>query len=96
VIPVNFDEQHKIALISCIELVLMSRGNTKYNLVVCKLNSLYDCSIRDCCENPQYLKTVLKEVYKEDYNSIMEEIKLHLDDLVNEKDISDFLKIMEN
>jgi len=92
----QFDEQHKIALISILETVLMSRGNTKYNLLVCKLNSLYDCSIRDCYEKPEYLKTVLKDVYKEDYNSIIEEIKLQLDELVMEKDIADFLKIMES
>jgi hypothetical protein len=92
----DFKEQHKVALISCIEVVLMSKGNTKYNLVVAKLNSLYDCSIRDCCENPEYLKTILKEVYKEDYNSIIEEIKLQLDELVKEKDMSDFFKIMES
>jgi hypothetical protein len=92
----RFDEQHKIALISCLEVVLMSKSNTKYNLVVAKLNSLYDCSIRDCCENPEYLRTILKEVYKEDYDSIIEEIKLHLDDLVKEKDMSDFFKIMES
>jgi hypothetical protein len=92
----QFDEQRKIALISILEVVLMSKGNTKYNLVVAKLNSLYDCSIRDCCEKPEYLKTVLKDVYKEDYNSIIEEIKSHLGDLVNEHDISDFLKIMES
>jgi len=75
----------------------MSKSNTKYNLVVAKLNSLYDCSIRDSCENPGYLKTVLKEVYKEDYNSIIEEVKLQLDEeLVKEKDMSDFFKIMES
>ena len=93
----HFNEQHKIALISCLEIVLMSKSNTKYNLVVAKLNSLYDCSIRDSCENPGYLKTVLKEVYKEDYNSIIEEVKLQLDEeLVKEKDMSDFFKIMES
>ena len=74
----------------------MKRGNVKYNLVVAKLHSLYDCSLRDCYKHPKYLRTVLKEVYKEDYNSIIEDIKLHLDELVNQKDISDFLKIMEN
>ena len=92
----DFKEQHKVALIACIEIVLMSKSNTKFNLVVAKLNSLYDCSIRDCCENPEYLKTVLKEVCKEDYNSIIEEIKLQLDELVKEKDVSDFFKIMES
>jgi len=93
----HFDEQHKIALISCLEITLMSKSNTKYNLVVAKLNSHYDCSIRDCCDKPEYLKTILKDVYKEDYNSIIEEIKLQLDeDLVKEKDMSNFFKVMES
>ena len=93
----HFDEQHKIALISCLEITLMSKSNTKYNLVVAKLNSHYDCSIRDCCDKPEYLKTILKDVYKEDYISIVEEIKLQLDeDLVKEKDMSNFFKVMES
>ena len=92
----SHEEQHEIALLSCIELVLMQRGNTKYNLIVAKLNSLYDITIRDCYKHPEYLRTVLKEVSKEDYNSTMDDIKLHLGDLVNEKDIANFFKIMEN
>ncbi|HEV2193365.1 MAG TPA: hypothetical protein VGR54_07105 [Nitrosopumilaceae archaeon] len=91
----QFDEQHKVALISCLETVLMRRSNTKYNLVVAKLNSHYDCKIRDCYEHPEYLRTILKDVYTEDYNSIIDEIKLLLDDLVNEEKITNFFKIME-
>ena len=92
----DFNEQHKVALISCLEIVLMSKSNTKYNSVVAKLNSLYDCSIRECCEKPEYLKNILQEVYKDDYDSIIREIKMQLDDLVKEKDMSDFFKIMES
>lgn len=83
-------EQHKLALLPCIELVLMRRGNTNYNLVVAKLDSLYDCTIRDCYEHPDYLVTVLKEVYNGDYNNIAEEIKVQLDELTNVQEISDF------
>ena len=92
----NFNEQHKVALISCLEVVLMSKGNTKYNLLVAKLNSHYDCTVRDCYEHPEYLKPTLKEVYKEDYDYIVNEIKSQLDELVNEKDMSHFFKIMES
>jgi hypothetical protein len=95
-LQLSFNEQHKIALISCLEVVLMSKGNTKYNLLVAKLNSLYDCTIRDCYDHPEYLKIILKEVYKEDYDYIIKEIKAQLDELVNEKDIANFFKIMES
>jgi hypothetical protein len=73
----------------------MSMGNTKYNLVVAKLNSLHDITIRDCYEYPEYLKSVLKEVYEEDYDYIISEVKIHLDDLANEQDLVEFFKIME-
>ncbi|MDE1867118.1 MAG: hypothetical protein KGI08_05345 [Thaumarchaeota archaeon] len=66
-------------------------------MVVAKLNARYDLTITDCYEHPEYLKIVLKEVYKEDYNSILDEIKLHLgDDLIAEKNMTDFFKIMES
>ena len=92
----DFKEEHKIALISCIEIVLMSMGNTKYHLVIAKLHA-YNAAMRDSCKNPEYLKIVLKEVYQNDYDYIISEIKLHLgDELVKEKDMSDFFKIMES
>lgn len=92
----NFNEQNKIVLISCLEVVLMSMGNTKYNLLVAKLNSHYDCTIRDCYEHPEYLRITLKDVYKEDYDYIINEIKSQLGELVNEKNIANFFKIMES
>ncbi len=83
-------------LVSCIEMVLMMRGNTNYHLIVARLHSLYNCSILDCCDHPDYLLTVLNEVYPEEYDSIIDEIKLHLDKLVNEKDVANFFRVMEN
>jgi hypothetical protein len=88
----NLDE-HEIKLISCIEVVLMRRGNVNYNLVLAKLDSLYNCKIRDCYDKPEYLKTVLREVYKGDYNSIISEIRLELGDL-DKEEISDFMNIL--
>ena len=92
----RYTEQHMIALVSSLEVVLMSMGNTKYNLLMAKLNSLYDCSLRDCYKHPEYLKPVLKEVYSKDYDYIINEVKAHLDELVNEEDLANFFKIMES
>ncbi|MDE1843983.1 MAG: hypothetical protein KGI10_01485 [Thaumarchaeota archaeon] len=89
-------EPYKLALISYVELVLMRRGNTNYHLVLAKLGSLYDCKIVDCYDHPEYLKTVLKEVYKEEYNSVISQIKSYLGDLSNVPKIIAFFKIMEN
>ncbi|MGB9125446.1 MAG: hypothetical protein WCC55_07870 [Nitrosotalea sp.] len=86
-------EQYEIALISCIETVLMRRGNTNYILVLSKLDSCYNYKIRDCYDHPEYLKIILKEVYKENYYSIINEIRLELSDLAVEE-IADFINIM--
>lgn len=85
-----------MALVSCIEMVLMMRGNANYHLIVARLHSLYDCSILDCCNHPDYLITVLKEVYPEEYDSIVDEIRSHLDELANEKDMIAFFRVMES
>ena len=88
-------EPNALAMISCIEVVLMRRGNVNYNLVLAKLNSLYDCTIRDCYDHPEYLKAILVEVYKGDYNSVVKEIRLELGDL-NTEEIGDFINILLN
>jgi len=74
----------------------MKTGNTSYNLVLAKLKSLYDYNIRDCYESPEYLRSAIKNVYRENYRSIINEIKFELGDLVNEKYISNFIKTLES
>src|SRR5579872_5812244 len=91
----SHSEPYKLALISYVELVLMRRGNANYHLVMAKLGSLYGCKISDCYEHPEYLKTVLKDVYKEEYAAVVSQIKSYLGELANVKEIIDFFKIME-
>ncbi len=93
---INAEEQHKIALLSILEIVLMRRGNTSYNWTTTKLSSLYDCQLRDCYENPDYLKVVLKEVYGNDYKDIVNDLRVELDDLAGEPDIARFLRVLES
>ena len=86
-----------IAFMTCVEVVLMRRGNTNYHSVTAKLHSLYGAELIDCFEHPEYLRTVLKEVYKDDYNSILNEIRIELKVLVDiEKMKEKFFKIMES
>lgn len=89
-------EPYKLALISYVELVLMRRGNANYHLVMARLDTLYGCKISDCYEHPEYLKTVLKDVYQEDYKSIISQIKSYLAELAGVKEMVDFFKIMES
>jgi hypothetical protein len=74
----------------------MRRGNANYHLVMAKLGSLYECKISDCYEHPEYLKAVLKDVYKGEYLAVVSQIKSYLGEMVDVKEIIDFFKIMES
>jgi hypothetical protein len=89
-------EPYKVALISYVELVLMRLGDANYHLVMAKLGSLYHCKIMDCYDHPEYLKTVLKDVYKEKYHSVVSQIHSYLGDLADEPEIIAFFKTMES
>jgi len=73
----------------------MNESNTKYHLVVAKLRS-YDATIMDSYNRMDYLKIILKEVYQDSYLRIINDIKMSLGDLVEEKDISEFFRFMES
>ena len=92
----RYAESHKMALMSTIEVVLMNMGNVKYLSTIAKLRTLYDIDIRECSDHPEYLKTVLKEVYPEDYDYIISEVKARLDTLVDLPDFEQFFKIIES
>jgi len=92
----RYAESHKMALISTLEVVLMNMGNVKYLSTIAKLKTLYDIDIRECYDHPDYLKTVLKEVYTKDYEHIISEVKSRLDILVDTPEIEQFFKIMES
>lgn len=70
--------RNRTAAVTCIEVALMRRGNANYNLVLAKLHSLYNCDIEDCINRLEYLRAVLKEVYRQDYHSILEDITSEL------------------
>lgn len=89
------EKDNKIAFMTCVEVVLMRRGNTNYNLVLAKLQSYHNSWIFECIDNPEHLRDILKEVYENDYYSVVEEIRMESDRLENIDEIKEsFLKVM--
>ncbi|MDE1812928.1 MAG: hypothetical protein KGH85_08725, partial [Thaumarchaeota archaeon] len=96
-VMVSSDQDNRIAFATCIEIALMRRGNANYNTVLAKLQSLYKSWIYECVDHPEYLKSVLKEVYVNDYYTIIEEIREESDRLEDiDKPKSDFFRVMLN
>lgn len=87
----------KIAFMTCVELVLMRRGNTKYHAIIAKLQSHYDSVIYDCLDHPAHLRDVLKDIYKDDYDTILNEISAETENLVDiDRFKNEFFKIMRS
>lgn len=80
---------NRAAAATCIEIALMRRGNANYNAVIEKLRLLYDYDIGDCIDNLESLKIVLKEVYRKDYTTVLEDITWELETLET-PEINDF------
>lgn len=87
-------DKNRTALALAIDVALMKKGGDKYYHFVFKLRNSYNCEIIDCYDKPQYLKNVLKEVYENEYDSIVKDIKLELGDSI-EEGIRAFLVILE-
>jgi len=87
-------DKNRTALALAIDVALMRKGGDRYYHFVFKLRNSYNCEIIDCYDKPQYLKNVLKEVYENEYDSIVKDIKLELGDSI-EEGIRAFLAILE-
>ena len=87
-------DKNRTALALAIDVALMRKGGDRYYHFVFKLRNLYNCEIIDCYDKPQYLKNALKEVYENEYDSIVKDIKLELGDSI-EEGIRAFLAILE-
>jgi hypothetical protein len=89
------DEQIKENLALSIEVVLMRRGGPEFQMVLAKLKNNFNLDIINCYENPEYLRKVLKEVYREDFKFIVEEIIGELGEYAQEQKIIEFLDILK-
>ena len=80
--------RNRTSVATCIKVALMRRGNANYNMVLAKLRS-QDHDIKDSINNLEHLKTVLKQVYKQDYHSVLEDITWELE-ILDIPEINDF------
>ncbi len=77
----SFLGRSRTAVVSCIEVALMRRGNANYNSVLAKLRSQHNCDIDESIDKLEYLKDALKQVYKQEYHLVLEDITWELEAL---------------
>jgi hypothetical protein len=75
----------------------MKLGDVQYALVLGKLDAHYDCSIKECIDHPEYLKTVMKETYEQDYDDVLDAIMLETEKIYDIDEFKfNFFKFMIN
>lgn len=79
---------------SAVEKALLRIGPPAHEKVVQKLYEDYQCHLFDCYEKPEYLNKVIKEIFGDNYTSIVESIKTNLKDVDEQKTFGDFLKVI--
>lgn len=84
----------RAALVLSIEIVLMRKGGPQYHQVLARLERDYECKIFDCYEHPEYLKAVLQDVYPNDYQRIIDDLIVELDEMATQKEIAEFLNLL--
>ncbi|RJQ23083.1 hypothetical protein C4565_11005 [Candidatus Parcubacteria bacterium] len=85
---------NKSMVVLSVEVVLMRKGGPQYHLVLARLERDYGCKIYDCFEHPEYLKSVLQDVYGSDYKTVVDSLEGELGEIVSEPDVAGFLKAL--
>ncbi len=91
---VDSDNAMKALVTLAIEKTLLDLGEPVYDKVVGTLYKKYRCLLPDCFEKPEYLNAVLKELYVESYNEIVNSIQQELKEFVDNKRIERFLQVL--
>ncbi|MEO9306850.1 MAG: hypothetical protein ABI342_00890 [Nitrososphaera sp.] len=88
----NQDLVHKALVGLTIEQVLLKIGKPIYDKAASVLNEKYQCYIFDCYDNPQYLSTVLEELFGDARHVVVKEIKKELMIFSHKYRISQFVE----
>lgn len=78
-----------------VEVVLMRVGGSEYQTVLSHLERDQNVKISDCFDNPEGLKSVLREIYGKKYFDIINNIELELGEVASNQEIINFLNILK-
>lgn len=89
------NNQAKKALVAlAIERVLFKMGMRIYDEVNSRLYENYSCYIPDCYENPEYLKSILSDLYGKSSTTIVQSIKKELEEFEEQNGINNFVMVI--
>ena len=75
-------------------MTLLEIGKETYNKVIRDLYKKHHCYLFDCYERPEYLREILKELYGNTHDVVVEKIKKQLREFSYQKPIERFLEVI--
>jgi hypothetical protein len=78
--------------ILAIEKTLLDVGKPIHQIVIDKLKKEYNRNLSDCYRHPEYLNSVLKEVFGDSHDAIVGEIRKQLEELAHKEPIRRFIE----
>lgn len=90
----DYDIIRKGLVTLAIEKALLDIGQPVYDKVIMTLKKEYNCFLPDCYEHPEYLNEILKKLYGNAHNVIVESINQQLGEFSFHKPIARFLKVI--
>jgi len=95
-VELTSSEARKALVALAIEKTLLDIGKTAYDKVGNMLYSRYQVYFPDCYEHPEFLNTILKELYGKSFTMIVESIRKELGEIASQEPVKEFLiKISE-
>ena len=86
---------NKALVVYAIERTLLEMEEPTLDEVKDLLSKKYHCGISDCYEHPEYLKSILDDIFGKSSIVITELIKKRLDESGSRKPVTEFLKAIE-
>ena len=90
------DPINKALITLAVENALLKMGLPELELVTFRLKQDHQCEISDCLNYPEYLKTVLYELFGNSYSDILQSIQETLQKTTMEQPLMDFLTVLDD
>ncbi|HKU33166.1 MAG TPA: hypothetical protein VJR22_04910 [Candidatus Nitrosotalea sp.] len=90
----SYERLEKTLVGLVIEQTLLHIGKPTFDKVETLLQERYQCTLADSCDNPQYLRKILEEVFGKSYTEIINSIEKRLIEFRQEPTIEEFIAKM--
>ena len=79
-----------------VEHALIKIGRPELEIVKERLKGDYDITIKDSLDNPEYLQSILCDIFGNTYQDILDIIYQEVDDVKDEEIVKGFLYVMKS